>query len=125
VFLKGCPLRCRWCHNPEGILATPHLSYNDNKCSLRGRCVAKCPTGALGIVGHDVTVKEAIDEVLLDKKYYKSDGGVTFSGGEPAIQPEFLLALIQTADAERLHIIVETSGHAPLSTFLAIVPYKE
>lgn len=153
VFFKGCPLRCMWCHNPEGISREIHLSYSETKCigcgacaavcrvhefsggrhiihrsncTLNGRCVAVCPTGALSLVGRDVTAGEVIAEVLRDKMYYgPSGGGMTLSGGEPAVQPEFMLALAMLAKAEGLNVAIETSGYAPFRVYEPVLPYVD
>lgn len=153
VFFKGCPLNCLWCHNPEGISRKIHLSYSENKCigcgacatvcdvhemsggkhivhrsrcTLRGRCVAVCPTGALSFVGRDVTVDEVIAEVLRDRKYYgPSGGGMTLSGGEPAMQPEFMLALAMAAKSEGINVAVETSGYAPFGVYESVLQYVD
>ena len=141
VFLKGCSLSCLWCHNPEGLAATPQVIYRAERCIGCGECVAVCPEDALtltpdGIVTNydlcemhgictDICPSEAREmagikvssEYVLDiiKKdipfYNESQGGVTFSGGEPLIQPEFLLELLKTCGREHIHRTVDTSGH--------------
>lgn len=140
VFLKGCPLRCPWCHNPEGMKTQPQLVWYEIRCigateclkactksALRltpggllvdrdacdccGDCVKACPAGALEILGRRVTVREVVEEVVRDKVFYeKSGGGVTLSGGEPAMQSEFSLALMQALRQEGVHITLDTSG---------------
>jgi pyruvate formate lyase activating enzyme len=86
--------------------------------------VKVCPTEALSIVGRNVTVGEILGEIERDRKFYEpSGGGVTFSGGEPAMQPEFLLALVKAAKAEGINVAVETSGLAPFSVYESILPY--
>ncbi len=150
VFLKGCPLRCLWCHNPEGISQDKLLSYSENKCigcasctrvcsahrMINGRhvldraacsgkmlCAGCCPTEALGIVGRDVTVKDILSEVLRDTRFYEtSGGGVTFSGGEPTMQPAFLLHLVMACKNEGLHVAVETSGCCSFDVLASISP---
>ena len=141
VFVKGCPLRCVWCHNPEGIDGEPVLSFLPNKCigcgyCLRacrqaahkiidgvhhldrdaceacGKCTEECYAGALELVGREVTVGEALDEVLRDRPFYEtSGGGMTLSGGEPTMQIEFSAALLEAAKEAGLHCCVETCGH--------------
>jgi len=154
VFLKGCPLRCLWCHNPEGISAKPRLSFRAAKCvfcgacaavcpqvhtvadgkhnilrsacNLRGGCVNACVTGALEIVGHKMTAAEIAREALKDRRYYEnSGGGVTISGGEPAMQGEFLLALVKILKKENVHVALETSGFSNYAVYESVLPYVD
>ena len=143
VFLKGCPLRCWWCHNPEGQLQTPELMFrktrcticdecigncgrnalsfarrqlvvNKERCDLCGFCAEKCPTDALTFVGKELTVKKVIQEVEKDSLFYdESKGGVTFSGGEPFMQIDFLESLLTECKARGVRTAVDTSGYAP------------
>lgn len=134
VFLKGCPLRCLWCHNPEGMSGGSQLAIYSNKCIRCGRCVDACPgdaaeTGngclvcgacaeacpseARRLVGKTVTVTEVVETVMRDEPFYRySGGGATLSGGEPLFQPEFSLALLRELKALSQHTAVETSGFA-------------
>ena len=155
VFLKGCPLRCLWCHNPEGMGAKPLLSFmpakcigcgeclkacargahssaegrrafDRGKCQACGACAVACYSGALELVGREVTVAEVIDEVLRDAPFYEtSGGGMTLSGGEPLMQIDFSAALLATAKARSLHCCVETSGFAEFSRFERILPHVD
>ncbi len=147
VFFKGCPLRCTWCHNPEGIAPQPELSFRENRCvgcgacaescasravtlvngraatdreacTQCGSCAQVCPTAAREIVGKSVSVRELVRELERDRVFYEeSGGGVTVSGGEPLMQPEFLRALLEVCRARGLHTAVDTSCYAGWETF--------
>lgn len=136
VFFKGCPLHCPWCHNPEGICATPEVVVSEGRCihcdlcidecpeSIRpaavtgnhdclrcGDCADICPTGAREFIGRQVSVEEVIERVIRDRIFYDdSGGGVTFSGGEPLAQAQFLLSCLQACRAEGLRTALDTSG---------------
>jgi len=156
VFMKGCPLRCTWCHNPEGMSADPVLSFMPEKCIGCGYCLRTCPneahrmdpeqghvldrascracgkcskecyTGALELVGRDVTVEEVIDEVLRDRSFYEtSGGGMTLSGGEPMMQIEFTEALLARGKGEGLHCCIETCGFCDFSLMERVLPYVD
>lgn len=109
VFLKGCPLRCAWCHNPECIDFKPQTMYYPEKCIGCGLCEKGCFSGAKVICGKEMTVEEVVKQVLLDKDYYGDEGGVTISGGEPLAQREFLSALIDACKEQGIHCAIETS----------------
>ena len=109
VFLKGCPLHCAWCHNPECIDYKPQTMYYPEKCIGCGLCEKGCFSGAKVICGKEMAVEEVVKEVLLDKDYYGDEGGVTFSGGEPLAQREFLRALIDACKEQGIHCALETS----------------
>ncbi len=141
VFLKGCPLRCSWCQNPEGQGADPEIfirpglcvgcgecasacrrgavspdtrATDPALCARCGACVEVCPTGARRLLGRDRTVEDLLAEVERDRIFYdESGGGVTFSGGEPLMQPDFLREALEACRRRGLHIAVETCGHAP------------
>ncbi len=109
VFFKGCPLRCAWCHNPECIRFEPELMHYPEKCIGCGQCEKGCFAGAKVICGKEMTVEQVLGEILEDRAYYGSDGGVTFSGGEAMAQPAFLCAVLDACRAENIHCAVETS----------------
>ena len=125
VFMKGCPLRCKWCHNPEGLSRSIQLRYFEEACIQCGRCggsrkledAQRCPSEALKICGRQIEVDELVKEILKDRVFYGNTGGVTFSGGECLLQPEFVSAALVAAKAEGLHCTVDTSGFVPWSAF--------
>lgn len=129
IFMKGCPLHCLWCHNPEGLSAKPQIMIRSAgcvhcglcrqpchhpECREMGRCVHVCPNGLLQIAGYHITVHELAEQVKR-KSLLMDEGGVTISGGEPLFQPLFLLELLQ--ELRPLHTIVETSGHSQPEVF--------
>ncbi|MDF2485314.1 MAG: cutD 1 [Herbinix sp.] len=156
VFLKGCNMRCAWCHNPESMRREPQISIDYNRCNscgecvkvcqagvhkieteglhqtniadckLCGACISACPVDAISMVGKEYTPQEVIDVIIKEKKYYeRSAGGVTFSGGEPTFQYEFLLQLLQLAKAEQLHICLETNGLVSEPRLIEISQYVD
>ena len=115
VFFTGCPLNCWWCHNPEG-LRSPAASGKMAGESLESEGIER------GFAG-TVTVSAVMEEVLRDRVYYdQSGGGVTFSGGEPLMQPDFLTALLKASREEGLHTAVDTSGFASEAVLRSIMP---
>jgi pyruvate formate lyase activating enzyme len=140
IFFKGCPITCLWCHNPEGISsgyelcfwgdqcldcgscikACPEdavirkegmISMDDLFCRRCGACVQACPTGAMEIIGEEMSVSGVMQEIEKDTIFYdESGGGVTFSGGEPLLQPEFLISLLMDCKAKGIHTAVDTCG---------------
>lgn len=140
IFLKGCLMQCPWCHNPEGMKAQPELMWyetrcigardclgacpqaaltlnpegmdiNRETCDVCGICVKACPAAALEVIGQRRTIKEVVEIALRDKVFYeKSGGGVTLSGGEPSMQPEFSTAVMKALSREKIHIALDTCG---------------
>ena len=109
VFFKGCPLKCEWCHNPECIDFQPQILYYPEKCIGCGRCKEGCFAGAKVLCGRKISVEEVIKEIIQDIDYYGEEGGVTFSGGEPLAQKDFLNALIDECHKQNIRCAAETS----------------
>ena len=109
VFMKGCPLSCAWCHNPESISFEQQTLFYPEKCIHCGRCAEGCFSGARVTCGEDVTPEALLDRILADRPYYRQDGGVTFSGGEPMAQRDFLSRMIDLCHAQGIRTAVETS----------------
>lgn len=149
VFLKGCPLSCNWCHNPESRAREPEVRYLETRCvqcgqcvevcpqgpdwspadgvrpdCLRcGACVDVCPVGARQMIGREMTVAEVVQEAMRDRLFHEqSGGGVTLSGGEPLSQPEFVKALLHAFRAEEAHVALDTCGFVPPGILRAIAP---
>ena len=155
VFLKGCPLSCLWCHNPEGREARPQLAFTPSLCIGCGLCFDRCPQGAhvmvdnahqvdrtrcvecfacveecysnaLESVGKEQSVAEVLAEVVKDRPFYEeSGGGVTLSGGEPLMQFEFARVLLVGAKARAIDTCVETCGFVSAERLAALVPHVD
>jgi len=155
VFLKGCNLRCFWCHNPETLSPRPELQLFLDRCIGCGECFARCPqhthvmedgerrflrelcqgcgicaetcyAEALVLVGDEMTVDEVMDQVLRDVPFYEtSDGGMTLSGGEPLLQFDFCYALLERAKGENVHTAIETAANFAWERIAAILPVTD
>ncbi len=109
VFFKGCPLNCAWCHNPECISFEKQILTYREKCIGCGKCDDGCFAGAKVVCGREYSPKELLSEILEDVPYYGTDGGVTFSGGEPMAQKAFLSEIVDLCKDNRINCAVETS----------------
>jgi pyruvate formate lyase activating enzyme len=142
VFLKGCPARCPWCHNPESQSHAPVLlmfpgrcidcgtcrqvcphGTDPARCTACGRCADACPADARQVAGREMTVDDVLEVVSRDRIFYEeSGGGVTFSGGEPFAQPAFLKALLAASKRTGLSTAVDTCGFVARQTLLELAP---
>lgn len=109
VFLKGCPLNCAWCHNPECISFKSEILKYPEKCIGCGRCDEGCYSGARILCGTEMTIDEVMQQIIIDKPYYGDNGGVTISGGEPFGQLKFTSALVDECNHEKINCALETS----------------
>lgn len=155
VFLKGCPLTCAWCHNPESQLSKAELFFNkticidckscnkvcpfgmareilsevklrDTKCGSCFLCADACPAKAIENIGKIYTSDEIVEELEKDLPFYEnSNGGVTISGGEPMFQFDFTIDILKKIKKKKIHTAIETSGFASKERFLKIVPYVD
>lgn len=154
VFVKGCPLKCLWCSNPESQSGLPQLTYRYTACKRCGKCINNCPNGALsmgedGIVvdtakcklcgkcgkkclfealsisGKTMTAEEAFKVVIRDKDYYDNNGGCTCSGGEILMQPEFVAGVFQLCRANGIHTNADTSGYGSREALETIMQYAD
>ena len=134
VFLKGCPLHCIWCHNPESQKIDKQILFFEHKCTHCGRCKNLtvddadffCPNGAKEICGKTVSSDEVVTEVMKDAVFYKnSGGGVTLSGGEPLFQLEFAMEILQKCKERGLHTAIETCGFVSKESIRKIAQYTD
>lgn len=109
VFLKGCPLSCKWCHNPECLSFEPEVLKYPEKCIGCNMCDKGCYSGAMTVCGKYYFPKELVDELLYDEVYFKNGGGVTFSGGEPMAQKDFVSACVKLLKEKDISSFIETS----------------
>ena len=109
VFFKGCPLSCKWCHNPECIGFEKEILFYPEKCIHCGMCDKGCFSGARVVCGKEMSADDILSEIMLDVPYYGKNGGVTFSGGEPFAQKEFLSECIDKCKEKNINCAVETS----------------
>ena len=155
VFFKGCPLKCVWCHNPEGIASKSELAYYSHKCISCGECLSVCPTGAhsiendihifkrekciacgkcadaclgnaLTLYGQETTVDELLPILLQDKEFYdNSEGGVTLSGGECLLYADFCCELLKKLKENGVRTAVDTCGFVSKSALDKVMPYTD
>ncbi|MGN1097956.1 MAG: glycyl-radical enzyme activating protein, partial [Clostridia bacterium] len=153
VFFKGCPLKCRWCHNPESQLAKKEVFHNAERCVLCGKCVSNCPAGAIElkdgvlitdknkctgcglcadecyncareIAGREYSINEVMDVIMRDKTFYgESGGGVTFSGGECLLYADELTELLKKSRRFGIHTAVDTCGFGEWENLEKTLPY--
>ena len=108
VFFKGCPLHCSWCHNPECISPKTETMFYPEKCIRCGKCSEGCFSGAKVVCGKTYTSDEVISEILRDADYYRQDGGMTLTGGEPLLQAKFLKELIPKCKQLKINVALES-----------------
>ncbi len=154
VFMKGCPLDCWWCHNPEGRTRQPQLMVRTNRCRLCGDCAEVCPQSAITIsekiftdpglckdcgtcaqvcvqgarelVGQVVTIGELLKEIERDVVFFdQSGGGVTLTGGEPLMQPRFAIELLRACKAHGIHTVLDTSGYASWQVISEVAQHSD
>jgi pyruvate formate lyase activating enzyme len=152
IFFKGCTLDCLWCSNPEGKSPNPQISFFEPNCFLCGDCVTECPESAIALdeghiiwnrlmckqsgrcaqvctahaftsIGKEMTAGAVVDEVLRDAAFYGGHGGLTLSGGEPTLQPEFAEAILRLSIQEGLHTAIETCGAIRWENLQRLLPF--
>ena len=154
VFMKGCNLGCAWCHNPESQNAKPQRMFYKNKCVLCGKCVTVCPSGALtfdngpvpnpekctlcgkcalwcpadaiSVCGKTMDTETVFREVRKDKAFYEtSGGGVTVSGGECMLYPDFVAELLDKCKKDGIDTAVDTAGNVPFGSLEKVIPFTD
>lgn len=138
VFLKGCPLRCVWCHNPEGLSSKKELYLKQNgcldcglcrvpceheECKEIGRCLHVCPKNLVSVAGVEWEAKDLADKLLTHKTFFNTmGGGITLSGGEPLLQADFCVELLSILKGQ-VHTAIETSGYAKSEDFIKVIRF--
>ena len=153
IFMKGCPLRCLWCSNPESQFQKQEMMLSAVKCISCGKCIEVCPTGAAGeknpakakklcrncgkcvevcpstarqMVGKNMAVAEVMEEIERDVRFYRrSSGGITVTGGEPLMQPEYVQALLKECNARDIDTAIETCGYSDEESLKKVIPYVD
>ena len=155
IFFKGCPLQCQWCHNPESIDPQPQIHWLETRCigcqtciqtcphgclSMTpngiivdrdccagcGTCAEACPANAMELLGTQISLNDLHSELIKDNAYYdKSGGGVTASGGEPTLQPDFVAELFKKLQADGIHTALDTCGLCSRRTLETILPHTD
>lgn len=155
LFLKGCTLKCKWCHNPESIAIEPEIqwlhpgcigcgycllacpnealihtnnrvSINRERCKGCGKCANACPSGSIDILGKRVTSHSIVKELIKDRAYFeKSGGGVTISGGEVTMQSDFSLEILKGLKAEGIETAIDTCGFCSWDNLAKLLPYSD
>ena len=152
LFLKGCPLNCIWCHNPESISGRPELAFHGNacihcgncvrscpchtftagihqidrtRCIACGKCTNACPCGALELFGQEISTECAAELLSADRHFYGDAGGITRSGGEPLLQIEFCVELLKLLKRKKLHCAIDTCGCISWNAFERVLPFTD
>lgn len=154
VFFKGCPLKCKWCHNPESQAMYPQIGYYKEKCLHCGKCAVVCPRSAIKFeiekneidhhlcdlcgecvkactanavekLGRIYSVEEVMKQIMRDYSYYGKTGGVTLSGGEPTLQSEFAQELLKKIKEENCHTALDTCGYCNWESLQKLLPYVD
>jgi pyruvate formate lyase activating enzyme len=155
IFLKGCPLNCQWCHNPESIspkiqklftaskcigceeccrvcpvqacrLTPEGIVTDDSLCTLCGKCAEVCPTLATEMSGCYRSVDELLEIIEKERPFFdQSGGGVTFSGGEPLLYPDFLIEILDACGKQQIHRAIDTSGFVKTATLLEVAKHTD